>query len=142
MLTPLVRRWKLRQAKRIAKPLVLTVRDCLHSISDEKGELRSRDIRDDEFVLTYVYGMVVGGLERVGKQRDHVLAALALRQTFEYLFGEGQRRAELCTGLAKCHSGDFQHAARLGYSDTRKYAPGSEIPVGLIDHLRSYEDRS
>ena len=98
----------------------------------------SDDIRDDEFVLTYIYGMVAGRLERIGKEKDGLVAALALRQTFEYLFGEGQRRAELCAGLAKCCHGDFQHAAKLGYVDVQSYAVGSEVPVGLIDHLRSY----
>ena len=66
MLTLLVRKWKLRQAERIARPLVLTLRDCLENVRDEEGEL-SDDIRDDEFVLTYIYGMVAGSLERVGR---------------------------------------------------------------------------
>jgi hypothetical protein len=137
LLTRLVRAWKLRQAERIARPLVLTLRDCLENIRDEEGEL-SDDIQDDEFVLTYIYGMVVASLERVGKEKDSLVAAFALRQTLECLFGQGQKRAELCAQLAKCHDGDFQHAARLGYSDVRRYASGSEIPVGLIEHLRSY----
>jgi hypothetical protein len=137
VLTRLVRKWKLRQAERIARPLVLTLRDCLENIRDEEGEL-SDDIRDDEFVLTYIYGMVVGSLERVGKENDGLLAALTLRQTFEYLFGDGQRRAELCAALAKCCDGDFKHAAKLGYSDVQKHAVGSEMPTALIEHLRSY----
>ncbi len=137
MLTRLVRKWKLRQTEKIARPLVLTLRDCMENIRDEKGEL-SDDVQDDEFVLTYIYGMVAGRLERVGKEKDGLVAALALRQTFEYLFGDGQRRAEICTGLAKCHDGDFQHAAKLGYSDVQGCAAGSEVPVGLIDHLRTY----
>lgn len=138
MLTSLVLKWKLRQADRIAKPLVLTLHDCIENLRDEKGKL-SDEIKDDEFVLTYIYGMVTGRLERVGKEKDALVAALALRQTFEYLFGEGQRRAELCAGLAKCHDGDFQYAAKLGYSDVQRYALGWEIPVGLINHLRAYD---
>lgn len=116
---------------------MLSLRDCLENIRDEEGELGD-DIRDDEFVLTYIYGMVAGTLERAGKENDGLVAALTLRQTLEYLFGEGQRRAELCAGLAKCHDGYFQHAAKLGYSDVQRCAVGADTPIGLIDHLRSY----
>jgi hypothetical protein len=137
VLTRLVRKWKLRQAERIARPLALSLRDCLENIRDEEDEL-SDDIQDDDFVLNYIYGMVAGSLERVGKQNDCLVAALVLRQTFEYLFGEGQRRAELCADLAKCRDGDFKHAANLDYSDVQRYTVGSEIPRGLIEYLRSY----
>jgi hypothetical protein len=135
--TRLVRKWKLRQAERIAKPLVLTLRDCLENIRDEEGGL-SEDIRDDEFVLIYIYGMVAGSLARADKVNDSLIAALTLRQTFEHVFGQGQSRAELCADLAKCRDGDFKYAAKLGYSAVQKHTVGSEVPTGLIEHLRSY----
>jgi hypothetical protein len=137
VLTRLVHKWKFRQAERIARPLVLTLRDCLENIRDEEGEL-SDDIRDDEFVLIYIYGMVAGSLARAGKENDSLIAAVALRQTFEQVFGQGQSRAELCADLAKCCDGDFKHAAKLGYSAVQRHAVGSEITTGLVDHLRSY----
>ena len=110
------------------------------SVTDEDGELNS-DISDDDFVLAYIFGMVLASLESIGKEKDTWVAALALRQTFENLFGQGQKLAELCAALAKRDDEDFKHAAHLGYSDVRKFLPSSSgTPTGLIEHLRFYRE--
>jgi hypothetical protein len=136
----LIGAWKLRQANRIAGRLKKSVGVCLVSVADEDGELIS-DISDDDFVLAYIFGMVLANLESMGKAKDTRVAALALRQTFENLFGQGQKLAELCAALAKRDDEDFKHAAHLGYSDVRKFLPSSSgTPTGLIEHLKSYRD--
>lgn len=140
MFNRLIGAWKLRQANRIAGRLKKSVGVCLVSVADEDGELIS-DISDDDFVLAYIFGMVLANLESMGKAKDTRVAALALRQTFENLFGQGQKLAELCAALAKRDDEDFKHAAHLGYSDVRKFLPSSSgTPTGLIEHLKSYRD--
>jgi hypothetical protein len=136
----LIGAWKLRQANRIAGRLEKSLRVCLVSVTDEDGELNS-NISDDDFVLAYIFGMVLASLESIGKEKDARFAALALRQTFENLFGQGQKLAELCAALAKRDDEDFKHAAHLGYSDVRKFLPRSSgTATGLVEHLKLYRE--
>ncbi len=140
MFNRLIGAWKLRQANRIAGRLEKSLRVCLVSVTDEDGELKS-DISDDDFVLAYIFGMVLASLESIGKEKDARFAALALRQTFENLFGQGQKLAELCAALAKRDDEDFKHAVHLGYSDVQKFLPSSSgTPTGLIEHLKFYRE--
>lgn len=140
MFNRLIGAWKSRQANRIAGRLEKSLRVCLVSVADEEGELNS-DISDDDFVLAYIFGMVLANLESIGKEKDTSVAALALRQTFENLFGRGQKLAELCAALAKRDDEDFKYAAHLGYSDARKFSPSrSGTPTGLIEHLKFYRE--
>jgi hypothetical protein len=135
----LIGAWKLRQANRIARSLVKPVRVCLVAVTDENGEL-DPDISDDDFVLTYIFGMVLGSLESIGKDRDAWVAALTLRQTFEYLFGHGQQLAEWCAALAKRDDEDFKYAMHLGYSDVQRFSrSGSGRATGLMEHLKLYK---
>jgi hypothetical protein len=62
----LIGAWKLRQANRIAGRLEKSLRVCLVSVTDEDGELNA-DISDDDFVLAYIFGMVLASLESIGK---------------------------------------------------------------------------
>jgi hypothetical protein len=134
----LVRAWKNRQADRIAQSLVPPLRKCVEQFVDEDGEMVS-DIRDDDFVLTYIFGVVMGRLEASGKQADVEFAAAVLRQTLEHLFGQGQERAELCATLARIGDEDFKHAAGQGYADVREFMRSKQgYPTGLIEHLRVY----
>jgi hypothetical protein len=136
----LVRAWKNRRADRIAQSLVPPLRKCVEQFVDEDGEMVS-DIRDDDFVLTYIFGVVMGRLEASGSGRkvDVEFAAAVLRQTLEHLFGQGQERAELCATLARIGDEDFKHAASLGYADVREFMRSKQgYPTGLIEHLRVY----
>jgi len=134
----LIRALQVRRADRVARGLVVPLRRCLAPFKDEAGEMSS-DIRDDDFVLTYILGTVLGRLESSGKQADVEFAGLVLRQTLEHLFGQGQERAELAATLARRGDADFNYAAGLGYADVRDFAKSHTVyPTGLIEHLRVY----
>ena len=56
---------RFQRADRIARELVVPLRRGLAPFKDEDGEVIS-DIRDDDFVLTYIFGAVLGCIERAG----------------------------------------------------------------------------
>ena len=129
---------KLRRADRIARELVVPLRRGLAPFKDEDGEVIS-DIRDDDFVLTYIFGAVLGSIESTGKKADPEFTGMALRQTLEYLFGQGQERAELCAALARRGEEDFSYGVAIGYADVREFKKSrTPYPTGLIEHLRVY----
>jgi hypothetical protein len=64
---------------------------------------------------------------------------MVLRQTLEYLFGNGQERAELCAALARRGEEDFSCGVAIGYADVREFKKSRvAYPTGLIEHLRVY----
>ena len=129
---------RLRRADRIARELVVPLRRGLAPFKDEDGEVIS-DIRDDDFVLTYIFGAVLGAIESSGKKAEPEFAGLVLRQTLEYLFGQGQERAELCAALARRGEEDFSYGVAVGYADVRDFKKSrTPYPTGLIEHLRVY----
>jgi hypothetical protein len=129
---------RLRRADQIARGLVVPLRRGLAPFKDEDGEVLS-DIRDDDFVLTYIFGAVLGCIESSGKKADPEFAGMVLRQTLEYLFGHGQERAELCAALARRGEEDFSCGVAIGYTDVREFKKSrTAYPTGLIEHLRVY----
>lgn len=133
-----IRAMQIRRADRIARDLVLPLRRCLAPFEDEDGEVAS-DIRDDDFVLTYIFGAVLGRIESSGKKANPQFTGLVLRQTLEYLFGQGQQRAELCAALARRGEADLSCGVAIGYADVRDFAKSrAAYPTGLIEHLRVY----
>ena len=58
---------RFRRADQLARELVVPLRRCLARFEDEDGEVAS-DIRDDDFVLTYIFGAVLGRIESTGKK--------------------------------------------------------------------------
>ncbi|MBV9886887.1 MAG: hypothetical protein JO119_10110 [Acidobacteria bacterium] len=138
MFKRLFRKWQLRRADRIARELIVPLRRGLAPFNDEDGEVIS-DIRDDDFVLTYIFGAVLGSIESSGKKADAAFAGMVLRQTLEYLFGHGQERAELCAALARRGEEDFSCGVAVGYADVREFKKSRiAYPTGLIEHLRVY----
>jgi hypothetical protein len=129
---------KLRRADRIARELVVPLRRGLAPFKDEDGGVLS-DIRDDDFVLTYIFGAVLGCIESAGKKADPEFTGMVLRQTLERLFGQGQERAELCAALARRGDEDFSCGVAVGYADVRDFRKSHKpYPTGLIEHLRVY----
>jgi hypothetical protein len=130
--------FKFQRADRIARELVVPLRRGLAPFKDEDGEVLS-DIRDDDFVLTYIFGAVLGRIESSGKKADPEFAGMVLRQTLERLFGQGQERAELCAELARRGEEDFSYAVAIGYADVREFKKSrTPCPTGLMEHLRVY----
>lgn len=129
---------RLRRADQLARGLVVPLRRGLAPFKDEDGEVIS-DIRDDDFVLTYIFGAVLGLIESSGRKADPEFAGMVLRQTLEYLFGHGQERAELCAALARRGDEDFSCGVAIGYADLRDFNKSRvPYPTGLIEHLRVY----
>ena len=129
---------RFRRADQIARELVVPLRRCLARFEDEDGEVAS-DIRDDDFVLTYIFGAVLGRIESTGKKAKPEFAGMVLRQTLELLFGQGQERAELCAALARRGDEDFSYGVAIGYADVRNFKKTrAAYPTGLIEHLRVY----
>lgn len=138
MFKRLFRSWQFRRADRIARDLVVPLRRGFALFKDEDGEVIS-DIRDDDFVLTYIFGAVLGSIESPGKKANPVFTGMVLRQTLEYLFGQGQERAELCAALARRGDEDFNCGAAIGYADVREFKKSrTPYPTGLVEHLRVY----
>ena len=132
------RAMRMRRADRISRELVVPIRRGLAPFKDEDGEVIS-DIRDDDFVLTYIFGAVLGSIESEGKKAEPEFAGMVLRQTLEYLFGQGQERAELSAALARRGEEDFSNAVAIGYADVREFKKSRvAYPTGLIEHLRVY----
>jgi hypothetical protein len=130
--------WKFQRADRLARDLVVPLRRGLAPFKDEDGEVIS-DIRDDDFVLTYIFGAVLGCIESSGKKADPEFTGLVLRQTLERLFGRGQERAELCAALARRGEEDFSCGIAIGYADVRDFKKSrTPYPTGLVEHLRVY----
>jgi hypothetical protein len=127
---------KSRRADRIARELVVLLRRGLAPFKDE--EVMS-DICDDDFVLTYIFGAVLGCIESEGKKADPEFTGMVLRQTLERLFGQGQERAELCAAMARRGEEDFSYGVAIGYADVREFKKSrTPYPTGLIEHLRVY----
>ena len=138
MFTRFFRALKMRRADRIAQELVVSLRRGLAPFKDEDGEVIS-DIRDDDFVLTYIFGAVLGCIESSGKKADPEFTGMVLRQTLEHLFGQGQERAELCAALARRGEEDFSYGVAIGYADVRDFKRSrTPYPTGLVEHLRVY----
>ena len=138
MFKRLFRVWQFRRADRIARDLVVPLRRGLAPFEDEDGEFMS-DIRDDDFVLTYIFGAVLGSIESSGKKAKPAFAGMVLRQTLEYLFGHGQERAELCAALARRGEKDLNCGVAIGYADVRNFKKSRmPYPTGLVEHLRVY----
>jgi hypothetical protein len=132
------RAMKFRRADGIARELVVPLRRGLAPFKDEDGEVIS-DIRDDDFVLTYIFGAVLGCIESSGKKADPEFTGMVLRQTLELLFGQGQQRAELCAALARRGEEDFSYGVAIGYADVRDFKKSHKAyPTGLVEHLRVY----
>jgi hypothetical protein len=130
--------WKFHRADRLARELVVPLRRGLAPFKDEDGEVIS-DIRDDDFVLTYIFGAVLGCIESSGKKADPEFTGMVLRQTLERLFGQGQERAELCAALARRGEEDFSCGIAIGYADVRDFKKSrTPYPTGLVEHLRVY----
>ena len=130
--------WKFQRADRIARELVVPLRRGFAPFKDEDGEVIS-DIRDDDFVLTYIFGAVLGRIESAGRKADAEFTGMVLRQTLERLFGQGQERAELCAALARRGEDDFSYGVAIGYADVREFKKSRRpYPTGLVEHLRVY----
>ena len=138
MFNRLFHAWQFRRADRIARALVVPLHRGLAPFKDEDGEVIS-DVRDDDFVLTYIFGAVLGSIESNGRKANAEFAGMVLRQTLEYLFGQGQQRAELCAALARRGEEDFSCGVAVGYADVRDFKKSrTPYPTGLIEHLRVY----
>lgn len=138
MFKRLFRSWQFRRADRIARDLVVPLRRGLAPFEDEDGEFIS-DIRDDDFVLTYIFGAVLGSIESSGKKAKPAFTGMVLRQTLQYLFGHGQERAELCAALARRGEKDLNSGLATGYADVRGFKKSrTPYPTGLVEHLRVY----
>jgi hypothetical protein len=128
---------KFRRADAIARELVVPLHRGIAPFEDEDGGVLS-DISDDDFVLTYIFGAVLGRIESKGKKADPEFTGMVLRQTLERLFGQGQERAELCAALAR-RGEDFSYGVAIGYADVREFKRSrTPYPTGLIEHLRVY----
>jgi hypothetical protein len=128
---------RFRRADRIARELVVPLHRGFAPFKDEDGEVIA-DIRNDDFVLTYIFGAVLGCIESAGKKADTEFTGMVLRQTLERLFGQGQERAELCAELAR-RGEDFSYGVAIGYADVREFKKSrTPYPTGLIEHLRMY----
>jgi hypothetical protein len=141
MLKRLIAAGKIWKADRIAQSIVRPIRVCLLRVTDETGQLNPL-VSEDNFVLSYIYGMTACYMEALGKKEDTWICAYAVQQTFEHLFGRGRELAERCLELANRNDEDHKYAVQLGYSETRKAidAKGVSLLSGLMEHLKLYNN--
>jgi hypothetical protein len=137
----LIATWKFWQADRIARSMTRAIRVYLLRVTDENGKLNPL-VPDDDFVITYIYGMTLANLIWLGKEKDFWIPALTLQQVFERLFGRGRELAERCFSLVEQHDDDYEDASKMGFSEARKMieSQGKHIAIGLIEHLKLYND--
>ena len=123
------------EANRMAHRVVVFLEPSLKFCRDSDGQLDLR-MQIDEFVLAYIYGVIIAFVGNSGTLPEGEPAFTA-RQVFDRLFPrQGRLITELCTVRVNEKDKDFSRTMEVGSAETSQAIASQEqlIPQALQDY--------